>query len=158
MLHFARSGKVCYHKGGESGAAAEVAGQLENLEKGRPGMAMTTAEFQLRLRELVGEYTEGQADPAAPEGVCLATVMEDAAMALGDGLTQDLLGRQWTASLAAAEQHVCPDCGARGLHKGERPRTLQTRRGQVEISEPELYCKQCRRSFFPSLGSSGTGG
>ena len=29
-------------------------------------------------------------------------------------------------------------------------RQLQTIRGQIEIPEPEHYCKKCRRSFFPS--------
>lgn len=47
----------------------------------------------------------------------------------------------------------CPECQRPGDHKRIRKRSLQTIRGQIEISEPEYYCKKCRRSFFPSDAS-----
>jgi hypothetical protein len=118
-------------------------------------MAMTKVEFEERLRVLVGEYLAGQAAPAVSEEQCLATVLEDRAMVVGDTITRELLSSQLSAM--PPDQHVCPTCGARGLNKGQRLRTLQTRRGEAEFTEPELYCKKCRRSFFPSVGGIGAG-
>lgn len=48
------------------------------------------------------------------------------------------------------EDCCCPDCGQRTDVKKVRKRKLQTIRGPIEISEPEHYCKKCRRAFFPS--------
>ena len=118
-------------------------------------MAMTTAEFEERLRTLVAEYLGEPAPPAPLDGPCLATVLEDAAMAVGDAVTQQILSHQ--LSSAPEQYHDCPTCGMRGLKKGHRPRVLQSRRGEVQFSEPEFYCKKCRRSFFPSVGGLGAG-
>jgi hypothetical protein len=119
-------------------------------------MAMTIDQFRQRMRALVSEYCAGQAEPTAPEGVCLATAIEDAAMAVGDEMTQELMSLQLTA--VAGEQQLCPVCGQRFLCKGERKRTLQSRRGEVEFTEPEMYCKKCRKAFFPSVGCFGDRG
>lgn len=119
-------------------------------------MVMTIDELRQGMRALVTEYCEGQGEPTAPEGVCLATIIEEAATALGDEVTQELMSRQLTA--VAGEQQECPVCGQQFLRKGERERTLQSRRGKVKFTEPELYCKTCRRAFFPSLGGFGDRG
>ena len=116
-------------------------------------MAMTIEELRQRMRALVNEYCQGQPEPTAPEGVCLATAIENAAVAVGDEVTQELMSRQLAA--VSQEQRVCPVCGEQFLHKGERKRTLQSRRGKVKFTEPELYCKKCRRAFFPSVGGFG---
>ena len=118
-------------------------------------MAMTTGEFQERMRTLVAEYLGEQASPAPVEGTCLATTLEDAAMTIGDAVTQEILSHR--LSRVPAQDHPCPTCGSPGLKTGHRQRTLQSRRGEVQFSEPELYCKKCRRSFFPSVGGFGTG-
>ena len=44
----------------------------------------------------------------------------------------------------------CPSCERPGELKRIRKRSMQTIRGEIEIPEPEYYCKKCRRSFFPS--------
>lgn len=119
-------------------------------------MPITTAEFRERLRALVGEYLAEQAPLVAEGDDCLATRLEDAAMAVGDSVTQELLSRQ-LEKLSEGDA-PCPCCGARCLKKGQRTRTLQSRRGPIPFQEPELYCKNCRRSFFPSVGGVGLGG
>jgi|SRR3954471_10392960 hypothetical protein len=118
-------------------------------------MAMTSRELEERMRALVAEYLGEQAPPAPVEGGCLATALEDAAMAIGDAVTQEILSHQLSG--VPEQDHPCPICGSPGLKKGHRQRVLQSRRGEVQFSEPELYCKKCRRSFFPSVGSLGTG-
>jgi len=50
----------------------------------------------------------------------------------------------------------CPSCERACGLKRIRKRSLQTIRGQIEIPEPEYYCKKCRRSFFPSDAPAGS--
>jgi hypothetical protein len=118
-------------------------------------MAMTHAEFEHRLRVLVKEYAGAESPPAVPAGQCLATALEDAAMAVGDQIAREILRVRYEA--CPEEQAACPGCGKPGLKKGHRKRRLATRRGEVEFDEPEFYCKKCRRSFFPSVGGVGAG-
>lgn len=109
------------------------------------------ARVALYARELLAE----QGLPAKQSGEPLFTTLEDAAIAIGDAVTQELLEEQLAAS--AQDSHDCPRCRTPGLRKKERRRTIQSRRGDVELVEQEYYCKRCRRSFFPSLGSVGAG-
>ena len=117
---------------------------------------MATAE-ELRAqvwefaRKLVAEQSPREGQPGIP----LFTVLEDAAIAIGDAVTEELIEQE----LARHAEHGCdcPQCGQRGLRKGERERLVQTRRGKVKFTEPEFYCPRCRRAFFPSFGSDGPG-
>ena len=43
--------------------------------------------------------------------------------------------------------HACPGCG-RECPVETRP--IETRHGPFQWSEPQCYCPQCRRAFFPS--------
>jgi hypothetical protein len=55
------------------------------------------------------------------------------------------------------EVPACPRCGQVGQVVGEHTRELLTTRGDVPLTEAECYCPACRRHFFPSVGSTGTG-
>jgi hypothetical protein len=51
----------------------------------------------------------------------------------------------------------CPSC-QRNLDAPDsdpEPRTVQSRAGQADWSEPKAFCTDCRRSFFPSKQISG---
>lgn len=56
------------------------------------------------------------------------------------------------------ETQPCPECGSECRVKrpdqaapgGRPPRPLQLQGGSFELKEPQGYCRQCRRSFFPS--------
>lgn len=75
--------------------------------------------------------------------------LEDAAVEVGDAVTREVL-QQELAAQPEANCH-CPTCGAAGLRKKERQRSIATRRGLLEVAEVECYCRRCRRSFFPSV-------
>jgi hypothetical protein len=45
--------------------------------------------------------------------------------------------------------HDCPQCGKRAS-PCVKHRDLTTRDGTADLSEPELHCVACERSFFPS--------
>jgi uncharacterized protein YbaR (Trm112 family) len=69
------------------------------------------------------------------------------------------LQRQAAAHEQQAEEkfRVCPSC-QRPLNwdkKKAQERIVTTDAGETEWSEPEGYCRRCRRSFFPSVSESG---
>jgi hypothetical protein len=86
----------------------------------------------------------------------MVTIIEEIAVAVGDALAQKIMEQRLAAEAACAEP-ICPKCQGRGLRKGEQKRKILTRRGEVEFVDVECYCRRCRRSFFPSLPSVGTG-
>ena len=115
----------------------------------------TTEEIRAQIQELVKSLVGQECSRERQAGVPLFTVLEDAAIAIGDAVTQELIEQE----LARHTEHTCdcPECGKPGLRKGKRERDVQTRRGKVKFTEPEFYCPHCRRAFFPSLGSDGSG-
>ena len=115
----------------------------------------TTEEIRQQVREFARKLMSEQGPRKGQPGVSLFTVLEDAAIAVGDAVTEELIEQE--LALHAEHGCDCPQCGQRGLRKGERARVIQTRRGEVKFTEPELYCPRCRRAFFPSLGKAGPG-
>jgi hypothetical protein len=52
--------------------------------------------------------------------------------------------------------HGCPQCG-RQRSPNVKHRSLETRDGPADLSEPVCYCSSCERSFFPSTRSATAG-
>src|SRR5687768_13567610 len=103
----------------------------------------TTEEIREQVREIALKLMAQQSPQERQPGVPLFTVLEDAAISIGDAVTQELLERE----LVVHGEHGCdcPQCGQRGQRKGERERPVQTRRGEVKFTEPVFYCPRCRR-------------
>ena len=115
----------------------------------------TTEEIRGQVRDFARKLRAEQGPREERPGVPLFTILEDAAIAVGDAVTEELIEQE--LALHAEHGCDCPKCGQPGLRKGEREREVQTRRGKVKFTEPEFYCPRCRRAFFPSLGSDGAG-
>ena len=120
----------------------------------------TIEQFQERLRLAVREALQkclADGDlPEAQKGEAGFTTIEALALAAGDAVSLEVFEQQLAES-GLGPPH-CPRCGFEGQRIKQRERTLQTRRGlEVPLSEPECYCPGCRRSFFPSVQSSGPG-
>jgi hypothetical protein len=77
---------------------------------------------------------------------------------LSEKMLDEALQRQAnTVDERPAPFQCCPKCGAE-VHKDpdkDAHRSLPTTVGVAEWSEPETYCRPCRRSFFPSEQESG---
>ena len=120
----------------------------------------TTEQFQERLRLAVREalqkvLAEGDL-PGAEDGEARFTTIETLALAAGDAVSLEVFEQQ-LAECGLGPPH-CPHCGFEGQRIKQRERTVKTRRGlDVPLSEQECYCPGCRRAFFPSLQSPGSG-
>jgi hypothetical protein len=115
--------------------------------------------------EALRPYLEGVAkklthDLFGPEGLPWGTTLTEledivleARAILSENMLQLSLEHQATKppeSRPADLQH-CPTCH-RPFERPEEPaaRSLDTRGGGVQWSEPQAFCTRCRRAFFPS--------
>ena len=120
----------------------------------------TIEQFQERVRRAVREalqkvLAEGDV-PEAEEGEARFTTIESLALVAGDAGSLEVFEQQLAES-GMGPPH-CPRCGFEGKRIKQRERTVQTRRGlDVPLSEQECYCPGCRRAFFPSVQSPGSG-
>jgi hypothetical protein len=85
--------------------------------------------------------------------------LETLAAALGDEIARQMIEDNVRQQAAAPSEAIetCPSCGRSGRAASNEPRQLDTTQGTVDWVEPGRYCPHCRRAFFPSEPSSGTG-
>lgn len=80
--------------------------------------------------------------------------IENLATEVGDELTLMLASgdlAERAEQMGAESEHACPDCGRMcAVEEDREPLILQSRRGEIEYSEPRCHCRSCRRDFFPS--------
>lgn len=128
---------------------------------------------QMRTKEVdhVRAYLQGVAKnladklygPQGPAWGTKLTEIEELCLDIREVLSEELLNLAVERQAAGhdqqkrAEFRVCPGC-QRPLDWGEgktQERVLETQAGAANWSEPEGYCRQCRRAFFPSVPQSG---
>jgi hypothetical protein len=118
-----------------------------------PRMAATT-NLEQRIRELAVELSREFGQVEEQDGECLMTQVEDFAAQIGDALAARIM-EQELAARESEEDRDCPCCQKPGYLKRRRKRGVQTKRGAIEIAEPEFYCGRCRKSFFPGVEETG---
>ena len=114
--------------------------------------------------EEVRPYVEGVAKnlvdklygPNGPAWGTTLTEIEDLLLGIRQVLTEKMLAESLARQAAAADQQAapirtCPGCKQPLACDEANPRLVQTRAGEAEWSEPEGYCRRCRRAFFPSV-------
>jgi uncharacterized protein YbaR (Trm112 family) len=131
------------------------------------------ARKQKRTKEVdnVRSYLEGVAKNLSdklygPQGPAWGTKLSDIealCLDIREVLSEELLNLALERQAAAHGQQteggfqVCPSC-QRPLNwdkQETQERIVETDAGAAEWSEPEGYCRRCRRSFFPSVSQSG---
>lgn len=131
------------------------------------------AQNQKRTREVenVRVYLEGVAKNLAdklygPDGPAWGTklsAIEALCLDVREVLCEKFLDLALERQAAAHGQQtqpqyrLCPSC-QRPLDwdkEQTQERIVETEAGEAEWSEPEGYCRRCRRSFFPSIAESG---
>jgi len=95
-----------------------------------------------------------------PRGTRFAD-LEELAVQLGQTMSRELLNRALASPAAAPdvdpsdEGELCPNCREPAALAEPEPRTVSTRVGEAQWSEPHRHCPRCRRSFFPSVAEFG---
>lgn len=65
-------------------------------------------------------------------------------------MISDTANASVSASWAAAEGVICPECGAKLIKKGQKKRILLTREGrQIELARDYGVCVACGQGIFP---------
>jgi hypothetical protein len=116
-----------------------------------------SSKLRARLETVVRDFLAEEGLSATPgQGQeSLFAALEETAVEIGDAVGREVLREQLAAQPEAACR--CPTCGDEGQRKRERQRLIETRRGRVDVTEIEGYCRRCRRSFFPSVQGVGPG-
>jgi hypothetical protein len=119
--------------------------------------------------EAVRPYLEGVAKnladklygPQGPPWGTKLTQIEDLLLELRDVLTEEMLAQVLSRQAGtgpqttAPRQTTCPGCQQPLACTDANPRSVRTRAGRAEWSEPEGYCPTCRQAFFPSGAKPG---
>ena len=129
---------------------------------------MARAKQRTSQVEELRPYVEGVAKnlvdklygPKGPAWGTRLTEIEDVFLEIRAMLTAKMLdltlGQQADAlDERPAAYRQCPCCQQPLAVDDTNPRSVQTRAGPVEWSEPESYCDRCRRAFFPSVQEPG---
>ena len=94
-----------------------------------------------------------------PQGLPWGTQLselEDVILAVRQVLSEKMLAQALERQARAADQRPepfqqCSGCdGPVEAKPDPEPRNVETRVGEAEWDEPHCYCRECRRSFFPS--------
>lgn len=96
--------------------------------------------------------------PDGPAWGTRFTELEDVAVALGDTMARQFLNQALAqqSGVSPGPAHLkCSQCGQRVVPGETQARIVQTRVGDAEWLEPEGYCDQCRKAFFPSVQEPG---
>jgi uncharacterized protein YbaR (Trm112 family) len=131
------------------------------------------ARKQKRTKEVdnVRAYLEGVAKnladklygPQGPAWGTKLTEIEALCLDIREVLSEEFLNLALQRQAAVHDQQTqekfraCPGC-QRPLDwedKQTQERILETEAGEAQWSEPEGYCRRCRRAFFPSVAQSG---
>ena len=112
-----------------------------------------SVEKRRRLQELIKEGKEILGGCLHADGRPKTFAeLERECIEVGDSFTAELLLSRVIERDSAAPSACCPTCGQAGERTPDEPRLLQTDRGEIGWTEVAYYCRNCRRSFFPSLG------
>ena len=86
--------------------------------------------------------------------------LEELTCEIGDMVTRELTQQEVVRRAKAldTDQAECHDCGDFCPRGEPEPAVLDGLRGQLAYSQPNYFCRRCRRSFFPAGGPVGTSG
>lgn len=114
-----------------------------------------------RRKELLNELAELLVEEQVEEGLFLGTphfsVIETAAVNLGNQLSRNAQERAAGEIAAGCNSTApCPVCES-ACEVAAKKREVSSTSGVLKMVESVAYCRQCRRSFFPSASGDGNG-
>ena len=120
----------------------------------------TVARKAQEIREEIRRFAEQlrqkvYAEQGYPDWGTLFSEIEELGVQIGDAVCREFVGQVVSEQARVPEgsgpEVRCPTCGGPLKPRDAEPRSLLTRRGEVNWQEPQCYCPQCRKAFFPSV-------
>ncbi len=115
----------------------------------------TSGELRQRIEAFAAELRAEMGELETPDEGCWLDNVEEVAVEIGDAVATAMVEKHSQEHAEVCEAD-CPQCGKPGRLRGSRERELITRRGPAMITEPEFYCRGCRKSFFPDDPRTGS--
>lgn len=114
------------------------------------------AALEAKAKELIDELMKWSDETEQPD----LTQIEDEILKLGQKLSKSMLetiiGMQESQRPVPGPQ--CPKCGKEMQYKGDKPRQVTSRVGEVELNRGYYYCSHCQESVFPPGSATERGG
>ena len=123
-----------------------------------PHITKVLADLRVALEGTGKNFLHKVYGPEGPPWGTRFAELEDVAVAIGNEMARQIVNQgvvQQASVPADAAHQTCSHCGRPVLPAEATARIVQTRVGDVAWSEPEGYCDQCRKAFFPSVQESG---
>jgi len=104
--------------------------------------AKLMAQMEAAIDKLLAEKTDASE-------ISLSEI-ETRAIKAGQAFREGVLGELVAeVDQTDADRVSCTDCGRRMHHKGQRPKQVVTRAGEVKLKRDYYYCPDCGRGIFP---------
>ena len=105
------------------------------------------AALEAKAKELIDELMKWSDETEQPD----LTQIEDEIMKLRQRLSESMLetviDRQ--ATQRPVPGPMCPKCGKEMQYKGDKPRRVTSRVGEVKLERGHYHCSHCQESLFP---------
>ncbi len=122
----------------------------------KPNATKQVDDLQHLIEGVAKNFADRVYGPQGPEWGARFADMEELAVQIGQAVSRQLCDQALQRQAdQPAPPPVCPSCGAPGEEAEAEPRVVTTRAGDAHWQEPHRYCRHCRRSFFPSVATSG---
>ena len=114
------------------------------------------AALDAKAKEVIDELMKWRDETDQPD----LTQIEDEILKLRERLSESMLAtvidRQ--ESQCPVPGPVCPKCGKEMQYKGDKPRQVTSRVGEVKLERGHYYCSRCKESLFPPGSATESGG
>jgi len=114
------------------------------------------AALEAKAKELIDELMQWSEETERPN----MTQMEDEILKLRQRLSESML----ETVIADQENQrpvpgpACSKCGKEMQYKGDKPRQVTSRVGEVKLERGYYYCSHCKESIFPPGSATQSGG
>jgi len=105
------------------------------------------AALEAKAKELIDELMVWDEETERPTLTQMEEEVLKLRQELGEAMLENLVAGQ--ASQKPVPGPSCPQCGQEMDYKGDKPRQVTSRAGDVQYERGYYYCSRCRERIFP---------
>ncbi len=105
------------------------------------------AALEAKAKELIDELMQWSEETERPN----LTQIEDEILKLRRAMSESMLETviEEQANQRPVPGPKCPKCGREMQYKGDKPRQVTSRVGELQLGRGYYYCSPCKESIFP---------